>query len=116
MAEGVVALQAAEVIRWSTFRQAIGIAGGDVQGVEHPQPVLEIRNLSSQGLGHDGRQIAERSPKAVPPVLLTVAEVQGLQGLLHGLMTGEAGPLVVASVSAELGLGQVCLGLMEPVG
>jgi hypothetical protein len=36
MAEGVLALQAAEVIGGSTFWKAIGIAGGDVEGIEHP--------------------------------------------------------------------------------
>ena len=42
-------------------------------------------------------------------------EMQGFEGLLHGLMASKAGPLVVAVLGAELGLGQIGLGLMQPV-
>ena len=42
-------------------------------------------------------------------------EMQGFEGLLHGLMAGEAGPLVVAVLGTELGLGQIGMGLMQPV-
>ena len=51
MAEGVVALQAAEVIGWSTFWKAIGVAGGDLKGIEHPEPILQIGDLCSQSGG-----------------------------------------------------------------
>ena len=44
MAEGVRALQAAEVIGGRTFRKAIGVSGGDIEGIQHPQPVLQIRD------------------------------------------------------------------------
>jgi hypothetical protein len=116
MAEGVLALQPAEVIRGSTFRQAIGIAGGDVQGVQHPEAILQIRNLGGQRLGHSGRQITERSAQAMAPVLLAVVQMQRLEGFFHGLMTGETGPLVMAGTGAELGLGQISLSLMQPIG
>ena len=49
------------------------------------------------------------------PALLAMAQVQRLEGLLHGLMAGETGPLMVAGTGTQLGLGQVGLGLMQPV-
>ena len=49
MAESILALQAAEMIDGSTFRQAIGIAGGDAQGVEDPESILQIRHLGIHG-------------------------------------------------------------------
>jgi len=42
MAEGVLALQAAKVVGRSTFWKAIGVAGGDVKGIEHPEAILQI--------------------------------------------------------------------------
>lgn len=55
MAESILALQAAEMIGGSTFRQAIGIAGGDVLGVEDPESILQISHLGMQILGHGRR-------------------------------------------------------------
>jgi hypothetical protein len=116
MAEGVLALQAAEMIGGSTFRQAIGVAGGDVEGVEDPEAILQIRHLSIESLGHGRRQIAEGAAEAMTPALLTMVQMQRLQGFFHGLMTGKTSPLVVASAGAQLGLSQVGLGLMQPIG
>jgi len=52
----------------------------------------------------------------MPPALLTVTEMQGLEGLLGGLMAGETGPFVVARLGTELCLGQIGHGLMQPIG
>lgn len=118
MTKGVVALQAAAVIGGSALRQAIGIAGGDVQGVEDPEAILQVWHLGGEGLGDGGRQIAERTAEAMAPALLAVVKMQGLQGFCHRLMAGETSPLVVAGAGAELGLGlgQVGQGLMQSIG
>ena len=42
--------------------------------------------------------------------------MQGLEGLLGGLMAGETGPFVVARLGTELCLGQIGHGLMQPIG
>jgi hypothetical protein len=42
MAEGVLALQPAEMIGRRTFWKAIGVAGGDVKGIEHPKAILQV--------------------------------------------------------------------------
>jgi hypothetical protein len=55
MAKSILALQAAEMIGGSTFRQAIGIAGGDVWGVEDPESILQIRHLGIKILGYGRR-------------------------------------------------------------
>ena len=49
------------------------------------------------------------------PALLTVVEMQRFQSLLNSLMAGETRPLVVTCIRTELGLGQIRLGLMQPV-
>jgi hypothetical protein len=116
MAEGVLALQAAEVVRGSTFRQAIGIAGGDVQGVEDPEAILQVLHLGGEGLGDGGRQIAEGTAEAMAPALLAMVKMQRLKGFFNSLMAGETSPLVMAGAGAELGLGQVGPGLMQPIG
>jgi len=42
MAEGVRALQAAEMIGGRTFWKAIGVTGRDIKRIQHPQPVFQI--------------------------------------------------------------------------
>ena len=44
-----------------------------------------------------------------------MAEVQTLEGLLHRLVAGEAGPFMVAGGSAHSGQLQIGLRLMQPV-
>ncbi len=83
MAERILALQAAEMIDGSTFLQAIGIAGGDVQGVEDPESILQIRHLGIQILGHSRRWIEEGTAEAMTPALLTVMQMQGFESLLY---------------------------------
>lgn len=51
----------------------------------------------------------------MPPALLPVVKVQSLQGFFHRLMGCETSPFMVPSFSAEKGLGQISLGLMQPV-
>jgi hypothetical protein len=46
MAQGVVALEPAEVVGGGSIGEAIGVAGGDVEGVEDPQAIVEIRHGS----------------------------------------------------------------------
>ena len=50
------------------------------------------------------------------PALLAVVQMQGFESLLYRLVTGETSPLVVTSAGTELGLGEVGLGLMQPIG
>ena len=49
------------------------------------------------------------------PALLPLLKMQSLQRLFNVLMGGETGPLVVTRLRAEAGLGQISLGLMQPV-
>lgn len=116
MAEGVVALEPAEVIAWGPIRQAIGIAGRDVKRIQNPQAVFQIAYPLAQGLAHADGEIAAAPAQAMAPGLLAVVEVQSLQGFLHGLVAGKTGPLVVARCCAHLGQLEIGPGLMEPVG
>ena len=50
------------------------------------------------------------------PTLLTVMKMQGLEGLLGGLMAGETGPFMVGRLGTELSLGQIGQGLVQPIG
>ena len=74
MAEGVRALQAAEVIGGRTFRKAIGVSGGDIEGIQHPQPVLQIRDNVGQICRNSWRQLTERTAEAMAPALLSVLQ------------------------------------------
>jgi hypothetical protein len=49
------------------------------------------------------------------PKLLAELQVQSLEGFFSSLVTGKAGPFMVAPIRTELGLGQVGLSLMQPV-
>ena len=49
------------------------------------------------------------------PHLLAEMQVQGLESFFSSLVAGKAGPFVVPSIGTELGLGQIGLGLMQPV-
>ena len=76
--------------------QAIGVAGRDIQRIQDAQTVLQIADAGRQG-GADGRrQITAGAPEAVAPSLLAMGQLRTLQGLLHRLMAGEAGPFMVA--------------------
>jgi hypothetical protein len=50
------------------------------------------------------------------PALLTMMQMQGLEGLLGGLMAGETSPFMVARLGTELCLGQIGEGLVQPIG
>ena len=115
MAEGVRALQAAEVIGGRTFRKAIGVSGGDIEGIQHPQPVLKIRDNVGQICRNSWWQLTEGTAESIAPALLTLLKMDGLQGFFNSLMTGEAGPLVMSCLSTELGLRQISGCLMKPV-
>jgi hypothetical protein len=78
MAESVLALQAAEMIGRGPFRQAIGVAGGDVQSIQHPQTILQIGYGGNQPDGDPGRQVAEGAAESMAPALLAMAQVQCL--------------------------------------
>lgn len=86
------------------------------KGVEALQAILQVWHLGGEGLGDGGRQIAEGTTEAMAPALLAVVKMQGLQGFFRRLMAGETSPLVEAGTGAELGLSQVGLGLMQPIG
>ncbi len=72
---GVLALEPAEVVGRSTIRQAIGIAGRDVKGIEDAQAVLQIADAGRHGSGNGRRQLAAGTPEAVAPRLLAMAKV-----------------------------------------
>jgi hypothetical protein len=115
MALGVVALEPAKMVGRGTVRQAIGVARRDIEGIQDAQTVLQITDAGRQLSGDGRRQIAPGAPEAVAPRLLAMAEVQTLQGLLHGLVAGEAGPFMVAGGGAHSGQLQIGLRLMQPV-
>jgi hypothetical protein len=50
------------------------------------------------------------------PHLLAKLKMQGLKSFFCSLVAGKTSPFMVAPVGAELGLGQIGLGLMQPVG
>jgi hypothetical protein len=51
----------------------------------------------------------------VAPNLLAKVQVQGLESFFSSLVTGETGPFMVTPIGTVLGLGQIGLGLMQPV-
>ena len=116
MAEGVLALEPAKMVGRGPIGQAIGVARRDVQGIKDAQAVLQIADAGRQLSGDGRRQIAPGAPEAVAPRLLAMAEVQTLQGLLHGLVASKAGPFMVAGGSAHSRQLQIGLRLMQPVG
>ena len=99
-----------------TLRKAIGIAGRDVESIQHPQPILQIGHVAGQRGSHPSRQVLEGASKAVAPDLLAMVQVQGLERFFCCLVTGKAGPFMVTCIGAELGLSQISLRLMQPVG
>ena len=115
MVEGVLALQTTKVIRRSAFRKAIWVARWYVKGVQNAATINEIWHhlfeLSFDALG----QLLKGTAKPMPPNLLTVLQMQRLEGLFRSLMTREAGPLVVSSRGAQLSQTPVRLSLLKPV-
>ena len=94
MEEGLLALQSAEMFARRALRIAVGVAGGDVEAIQQPQPVFQVRwRLGSPGLP---RQSRPQTAEGVPPGLLPQRQVEGLEGLLHSLMGRETGPFVPA--------------------
>jgi hypothetical protein len=110
MAEGVVALQPAEVVGRGPIGKTVRRAPRDVEPIRDAQAVFQIADACSQGCSDGRRQIAAGAPEAVPPRLLAMAQVQTLQGLVHRRVAGEAGPLMVAGRSAHSGLLQISWG------
>ena len=115
MADGVGALQAAEMIGGCPLRKAIGVSGRNVEGIENTQTVFEIRHRLRQLLIERCRKIPERTPQAMAPALLALMKVHSLQRFFNSLMGGETGPFVMPRIGTQLGLGQISLRLMEPV-
>ena len=115
MAQGIVALEPAEVISRGPIGQAIGVAGGDVEGIEDPQAIFEIWHRFTQGGRHKGREIPQRPAQAMAPLLLPMMQVQAFESFLHGLMAGKASPFVVASGGAHPRQLQIGPGLMQPI-
>lgn len=116
MALGVVTLEPSEVIGRSPFREAIWIAGWDVEGIQDSQTILQIADGPLQAGGHRSWKIAKRTAQAMTPLLLPMAEMKGLQSFLHRLVAGKTSPLVMARGGTDLRKLQISLGLMEPVG
>jgi hypothetical protein len=48
MAKGVVALQTTEMVGRGSIREAIGIAGGDVESIENAKAILQIAHRFRQ--------------------------------------------------------------------
>ena len=115
MAECVVALQTAEVVGGGPIRKAIRITGWDVESIEDAKPILQIRHGLAEFSGSGGGQIAKGSTQPMAPDLLAEAEVKRLQGLLHRLMAGEAGPFVMTRPGSYQGLVQIGGRLVQPV-
>jgi hypothetical protein len=88
---------------------AVGIAGGDVETVEDLCLLDEIvRDID--------RQLAQQARHHVTPGILGKGEMDGFDGLLGGLLGGEAGPLVAPVAARRLRLLEIADSLFEPVG
>jgi hypothetical protein len=102
-------LKGAEVFERWAFGMAVGVARGDVEAVQDSGLLEKIS-------GHFDRQLAEQPRDDVTPGVLSQGKVDGLDGLLGGLLGGEAGPLVALVAARRLGLLEIADGLFEPVG
>ena len=80
-----------------SFRKTIWVPGRDVERIQHPQAVHQIRNRLIQRQARPIRQILKRSAKSMAPHLL---QMQGLERLLDSLMRGKAGPFMVVRSGA----------------
>ena len=67
MADGVGALQAAEMIGGCPFWKAIGVSGRNVKSIKNTQTVFQIGHRLRQLLIERRRQIPERAPQAMAP-------------------------------------------------
>jgi len=77
MEESLFALQSAEMFTWRAFGIAVGIAGGDVEAIQHAQPVFQVRGrIRSPGLWWQGRPEAAQG---VAPDLLPSARFRPLR-------------------------------------
>ena len=115
MADGVGALETAEVIGGCPFWKAIGVSGRNVQGIENTQTVFQIGHRLRQLLIERCRKIPERAPQAMTPALLALLKMRSLQRFFNSLMRSKTGPFMMTCIGTELGLGQISLCLMEPV-
>jgi hypothetical protein len=115
MEKSVVALQTAEVVIRGPVRKTVRATGGDVEGIKDAQPILQIRHGLAKFRGSGGGEIAKGSAQPMAPDLLAEAEVKRLQGLLHRLMAGEAGPFVMTRPGTDQGLVQIGGRLVQPV-
>ncbi len=94
MEEGLLTLQSAEMFSRRAFRVAVGVTGGDVEAIEKPQPVFQVRRrLGCPGLRWQG---CPKAAEGVPPGLLSERQIQALEGFLGSLMGSETGPFVPA--------------------
>jgi hypothetical protein len=107
MVQSIRALQMAEVITGGSVRKAIGITSWDVQRIEDAQTFNELREPSLHLLLKRIRQIPEQTTESMTPNLLSNGEMQAFQRLFNSLMSSETGPLMVAMISTQIGLGQI---------
>lgn len=94
MAACVFALKKPKVIDGGTIGKAIGVAGGDVEGIENAQPILKIRHRRGQGSDGLGGQIPEGATQAMAPHLLPQVKMQRLESLFHHLLMQPVGGTV----------------------
>ena len=114
MEKGLLTLQSAEMFSRCAFRVAVRVTGGDVEAIEKPQPVFQVRRrLRDPDLERQGRPEAA---EGVPPGLLPQRQVQGLEGFLHRLVSSEAGPFMAARLHRFRSLLKITNGLLQPVG
>ena len=114
MEKGLFTLQSAEMLARCAFWIAVGIAGWDVEAIEQPQAVLQIRR--GIRLPIPLWQSSPEPREGVPPGLLPQGQVQPFEGLLHRLVRREAGPFMAAGLLRLIGLIQITQGLLQPVG
>ena len=106
----LLALQWPVVFDWSAGRVPIRIPGWDVEVVEYPSFLDQIRIKS-----HLGRQFFQESCHHVAPRFLAEVEVQSLARFLRCLLRGETCPIVALSLAGFFGVGEIVLGLLQPV-
>jgi len=90
------------MVCWGTIRKAIGVSGGDVEGIKDPQAIFQIGNSLGQRQPIWRWQITEGAAEAMAPGLLTTLQMQSLERLFHRLMASKTGPFMVASLGADL--------------
>jgi len=89
---------------------AVGVTGRDVEGIEYPGILDQAARRS-----HIARQLVKELYYHVSPRFLPGVQVGCLGGLLRGLLSREASPLVAFRVPRTYGLFEIPLRLSQPV-